>query len=802
MADRTNEIKSACTAAVLNLFPDICTDYLEKIATDLQYDHGQVIDEILSCIENGKSYPKKPRTKVLKRKRGIPEEADETSKLRRRYDYVNRPKEMGPVYISVSKKVLAQDFPRATMKSIVKLLEQNDNLLMRTYLALDEINRNWQEGNLRPGFEMKKTRTVPNPELTPAQLDQTINNSTFEDKKRALEELRAARKICEAEAAKRNSAKDKQCEEKENLERAKENGTATECGCCFGDFAMNRMVHCSRTDNVHYFCVECARRNAETAIGLTKYELTCMSTDGCNAGFSHSQRSIFLDDRLIAALDRIECEAVLRIAGVQNLETCPFCPFAAEYPPVEENKEFRCANPECQVVSCRLCRDETHIPRTCEEAARENGLSARREIEEAMSAALIRKCNKCFLTEPGGTPFIKEEGCNKMTCTRSGCHNVQCYVCSKSCDYTHFDDSARGGKKGNCPLFEVAKERHDREVHEAEEKARQKVMDDNPDLDEELLKFDTPEALLENEAEKRKRMPQQNAQHMPIYNDIHFAQRYMQQAQLFARDRFLRGNHNVIPPNIPPPPPQPRPAVQLVHIVHGVDIQANQQLAGQAKVSPVYVQQAQPPPAASPGPSSQPAKQANHAQGNQPGHQWQPQTWQPFHPLRIVRQLGDGQPRPNTANFGWQQPYPAIGGIQQAQYPPANFNMPVPIVTRHSPMASRLQGDEHSSRPGSDGVHSGAAGDVKVAENLSIRAQPQVHHTIHLAAAFRGPPQPPLAIAHSLSGRPSTVNLTFGQPNSGQPQVPRPMPFAANATGQNQELAKLGKTPDNPLELD
>jgi TRIAD3 protein (E3 ubiquitin-protein ligase RNF216) len=34
-----------------------------------------------------------------------------------------------------------------------------------------------------------------------------------------------------------------------------------------------------------------------------------------------------------------------------------------------------------------------------------------------MSAALIRHCNKCK------HPFIKEQGCNKMTCTH--CRNLQ-----------------------------------------------------------------------------------------------------------------------------------------------------------------------------------------------------------------------------------------------------------------------------------------------------------------------------------------------------------------------------------------
>ncbi len=134
---------------------------------------------------------------------------------------------------------------------------------------------------------------------------------------------------------------------------------------------------------------------AETEIGLFKYHLACMSMEGCTAGFSRDQQDLFVDARTRVALDRIEQEAVLRLASIENLETCPFCPFAAECPPVEVDKEFRCQNPECMEVSCRQCRKATHIPQTCAEAERETGQSARREIEEAMSAAMIRKCNKC-----------------------------------------------------------------------------------------------------------------------------------------------------------------------------------------------------------------------------------------------------------------------------------------------------------------------------------------------------------------------------------------------------------------------
>ena len=51
---------------------------------------------------------------------------------------------------------------------------------------------------------------------------------------------------------------------------------------------------------------------------MTQFELNCMSIDGCTGGFSLPQRKQFLDEKLTAALDRIEYEAVLRLSGIEN----------------------------------------------------------------------------------------------------------------------------------------------------------------------------------------------------------------------------------------------------------------------------------------------------------------------------------------------------------------------------------------------------------------------------------------------------------------------------------------------------
>lgn len=90
-----------------------------------------------------------------------------------------------------------------------------------------------------------------------------------------------------------------------------------------------------------------------------------------------------------------------------------------------------------------------------------------------------------------------------MTCTK--CGNIQCYVCSRSCDYSHFNDTRRGGKAGNCDLFDKeggVEARHQAEVSAAEEEARKKVQEEHKDLDPALLKFNESEKIKQDEARR------------------------------------------------------------------------------------------------------------------------------------------------------------------------------------------------------------------------------------------------------------------------------------------------------------
>ncbi|RYP21682.1 hypothetical protein DL765_002143 [Monosporascus sp. GIB2] len=490
LLDDLEEPGVSCKDSVLTVFPDICPNHLDDLASQYGHDPDSIIWAILDQQEKGQKYPTRHSDNPLKRKRGLdddisdadsddeaanPKEPRAASTVRSRIakpDYT--PNFSNKRYREMAKFLLCQDFPRAPTRSVWSILSAKRSLF-DAYAHMDDVTRNWDDQN--PPWQPKKTPTKSTNAYTPENFSSFDYSSYPAEEKAALDELRAARELRAHKDAKTVA----EAEEQANFARAQMSGQTAECGCCYDEQALNRMAQCDG-EMVHFFCGSCLRRQAETQVGYSKYELKCMSMDGCSGGFSYTQRKRFLDKALRTALDRIEQEAVLREAGIESLETCPFCPYAAEYPPVDEDKEFRCEMPGCRRVSCRLCRKETHIPKSCAEVAREEGLTARREIEEAMSEALIRKCNKCR------NPFVKEDGCNKITCTR--CRTIQCYICRETVkDYSHFNDTSRGGKNGQCPLFDSTEQRHRDEVQRAEEAARQKVTQERPDVDSEALQF-------------------------------------------------------------------------------------------------------------------------------------------------------------------------------------------------------------------------------------------------------------------------------------------------------------------------
>ena len=320
-----------------------------------------------------------------------------------------------------------------------------------------------------------------------------------------------------------------------------------DCQCCFGDYPINKLTHCDG-DEPHFFCFECARRNVMEEIGQSRYKLQCMDGSGCKASFSHGQKLRFLDEKIFETLERGLQQAQIRLAKLEGLSTCPFCDFAAICPPIDVDREFRCSNPDCEKITCRMCKVESHTPLTCAEAKKENGVSERHVVEEARTEALLRTCPKC------NVKIIKEDGCNKVICP---CGGWLCDYCGKDITkdgYNHFEGGANGargliaGRK--CPTYDDLQIRRKANLDKAEAEALKKVRAENPNLTEDDLKIKFAEVTdipSNRDPFGRPRIANPNAPNGIHAQHQHAVQHAAQQAALLQqRQRNLQNQHVIM----------------------------------------------------------------------------------------------------------------------------------------------------------------------------------------------------------------------------------------------------------------
>lgn len=167
-------------------------------------------------------------------------------------------------------------------------------------------------------------------------------------------------------------------------------------GCCTDTIPSWQATRCSSHEE-HTFCRDCIQNYVSSSlVGSGACQPVCFDISGqCTMSILISELRQCVDPRLIKTLEIIQQQEALRQAfpGAE-LEQCPKCEFQLfmEAPP-EVDREFKCLNLACQAISCRLCNEPSHLPLSCEELSKkENALNTRRQIEEAMTGALLRKC--------------------------------------------------------------------------------------------------------------------------------------------------------------------------------------------------------------------------------------------------------------------------------------------------------------------------------------------------------------------------------------------------------------------------
>ena len=121
-----------------------------------------------------------------------------------------------------------------------------------------------------------------------------------------------------------------------------------ECNCCFDDEVLfEDMAACAEG---HLFCKECIQRSSSEIIGQAKVKFPCLGAD-CESQFpTVTLQQVLPHATFSNLLKKVQAEEIM-MAAIPGLESCPFCNFATIMP--EEDKLFKCLNPECLKESCR-----------------------------------------------------------------------------------------------------------------------------------------------------------------------------------------------------------------------------------------------------------------------------------------------------------------------------------------------------------------------------------------------------------------------------------------------------------------
>lgn len=238
-----------------------------------------------------------------------------------------------------------------------------------------------------------------------------------------------------------------------------------ECFICYEEEVLEKnMATCDALYNYHKFCIDCIRKHVAALIGQGLSRFKCMN-GFCEAEFSWRTLKRVMEPVVFQKIQERKQRDEIQAAGIENLESCPFCNFMIIMPD-KENRVLECLNPECLQESCRLCKEHSHIPLRCEEIEKVGQKDARTNIENQMAEAMIRECPRCQKR------FIIEAGCNRMTCP---CGAVMCYLCKTiiTDDYHHFERSQVASNK--CPLWSNAAELHSSEVRAAAARAKEEL---------------------------------------------------------------------------------------------------------------------------------------------------------------------------------------------------------------------------------------------------------------------------------------------------------------------------------------
>jgi len=155
---------------------------------------------------------------------------------------------------------------------------------------------------------------------------------------------------------------------------------------------------------------------------------------------------------------------IIKFAGIcDNYLICPICckwGCIFEIPVGAEKHPFYIKCAACKKEWCTLCKRSAHDGRSCYQLAFTEpeladvagmGRVIDKMIQDIATRALTHSCSIC------GCSYVKEEGCNLMTCPK--CNGMSCFICGMKLyykgdtKYWHFTGHDKADPDARCPLW-------------------------------------------------------------------------------------------------------------------------------------------------------------------------------------------------------------------------------------------------------------------------------------------------------------------------------------------------------------
>ncbi|XP_037648108.1 E3 ubiquitin-protein ligase RNF216 isoform X2 [Sebastes umbrosus] len=440
-AEQQPHIRTLITG-VLDLFPDVQEAYVAEL---IQTNNVKDLNVICNLLLENPEYPRGDTAAATAAPTSILLESGDTQTevTEDLFDYAKLGT-VGPEAVMQAADLLMADFRMLSCQDIKWALNALKGHYAITRKALCEALKKWQDSG-DPSGKRRRSRASSERCYVDFHFEHAVS-AKFDKRMYFLEnDRRYCRTYSSLEATVQKELSFYQQKAKEwaehedfllalqvNEDEYKMDGQLIECGCCYGEFAFEKMTQCS---DGHLFCKECLVKYAQEAVfGSGKSELSCME-GGCPCSYPVCELEKVLPENILCKYYERQAEEAVAATCADELVRCPFCNFPALLD--KDRSLFSCPNPRCRKESCRKCHVQwkQHVGKTCEQVLERDEIRMRVLFEERMTAARVRKCVKC------GTGLVKSEGCNRMSCR---CGSFMCYLCREPITgYNHFCQHAR-----------------------------------------------------------------------------------------------------------------------------------------------------------------------------------------------------------------------------------------------------------------------------------------------------------------------------------------------------------------------